>query len=260
MKQRLTEEEVEEIFKVSKWKYEKMSEETGKILEESIDSKRMERVIKSTVASIEMRIKNRKEVVFKKRLYEDGWVNRDPYYLLCLKAITPAIYRIYAKGTSTYDIRTSYGPRLLNERIAEVIGEDNLKEIMSKFKEYGEKYTEKLSKDIVDKLNISYSNTKWRGVTKSIITDWLGKIRKQGIDPKDIDILKALLDMDKMSIKEIADNVPISYRTVRRRLDGSNILQKYVDSKKQGRKKVHWLNKEGKDEVKNIVKEIGGEK
>lgn len=256
IKNLLTESEVKEIFKESRRKFEEMDKKTNHMFEENIENMSMRRTLKSTIENMKQKIEDKKKIVLDKEAYNDGWVNKDPYFLLCFKAISPGIYKFYMKGYSSYELKSSYRSRGINDRLAELIGKDNLNTILEVFTKKGEEYQERLSQSIIDKLGMTYLTDNFRGVPKSIVMEWLAKIRKNSIDPENLEILKVLYEHGKLSTKELTNNVSMSYPTVRRRI---NKINQYIEEQKVGKKKKYWLNKKGEIFIENMVKVNGGD-
>lgn len=250
---RLTKSEVQKLFQISKNKYDEIWKDTKAVYQEATATEGQEAVLNNTASKIEQSVDEKRDKILKEEAYIGGWSNKDPYFILNFRAISPVCYEYYTKGTTTYQIKNSYNSEKINARIREIIGEENLKEFLNIFNKKRSEYYGRLG-DISKKFK-TLGGSAWEGIPKGVIQDWLAKIRKYSINPKEVEILSVILDLQSASINEVAKETDYSYQTVRKKVN-KEMIKKYTKNQKKGRKKVYWIKDDKKQEVENMVDEM----
>jgi hypothetical protein len=179
----LNEKETKIIYKFSKRKYKKIVKQGNRVYEKLINDLKLgdkERKFFDLVESAMLKnIIREKEDVFKRKLWEDGWMRIDPYFLPCFKPIFPLVYvKFYKKGTNTTQLKKTFSAIAINESFKEVSGRAT-EIFLNEFSKEGTKYYTKLAGlGILKKFQRRERELKLEGIPKGVVYDILRYMRK----------------------------------------------------------------------------------
>jgi hypothetical protein len=178
----LNRKEVKKIYYFSEKKYRKIVSSTTELYNRLIKSLKLEKekpFFNSVEKAIVEHIYLEKDDVFKRKLWEDGWMKIDPFFLPCFKTIFPLVYlKFYKKGTNTAQLKKSFSSIAINERFKEVGGK-TIEEFLSVFSREGTNYYHELSKiGILKKFGRKERELDLKGIPKGVIYDILRYMRK----------------------------------------------------------------------------------
>ena len=179
----LTMEEVAIVYELSKKKYEKVLKKSEKLyvaLVKKLGLGIEDLAFLDTVESEMLRDVNVGRLdVFKRRLWEDGWMRIDPYFLLCFKPIFPLVYvKFLKKGTTTTQIKKCFSPSAINDSFKQIAG-GILYQFLTIISNAGTEYYRTLSLEgLLHKFDRKEKIVGLKGLSKSIVYDILRYMRR----------------------------------------------------------------------------------
>lgn len=191
MTQLLTKDDVQHIWELSKQHADNVIENNNgvytnllDVIEDKLDAdpETAKNVCDETADIIRSNRKQKLQRVLESKMYKTGWKNKDPYFLLCLKPVSPLIYGVFLQdGITTYYLKNKneWDANAINTRFEDLAGNYFTMWLKSFGHRYHEYYND-MDDEVMQKLGREEvpGRTMWRGLSLSNIVDYLGKMRK----------------------------------------------------------------------------------
>jgi hypothetical protein len=180
----LSEQEMSKLFELSKHKYSKVVADCNRLYQHQKKelgiTKEEEKLLQATGSRIISIKEDQMQEVLENKMQRVGFQNLDPYYIACIKPISPVIYKaFFEKNVNSQKIKQQFHIKAINEGFEDLIGNAHY-QFKRKFYSHGRDYYEKLDKHaILEKFpdfnytpgdNDGVSN---KQISQSWITDYL---------------------------------------------------------------------------------------
>lgn len=184
----LTEQEIYDLFQESMKKYKNVVGSCNPIYQHLVDkldlSDEEKRFMEATASRITHAKKNQRDRVLNNELERVGFQIADPYYIACMKPISPLIYKaFYVSGQTSDDVKQRFNINAINEGFEQLGGNAHYR-FKRKFYAEGRNYYKRLkAKGILGKYpkkSVPDGEPSSKYLPSSWIQDYLDKMRVAG--------------------------------------------------------------------------------